>query len=519
MNQISLERGQSVLDGYVSHLPETRGELLGWGKVEARKNLSIPPYPLDLFPEILRDAIEEVQHATQAPLPLVAQAGLSALAVSSQGLISVARDETLRSPVSLFMLSIAESGERKTTCDGHFTQPIREWQAREADRLQPEVVAYNTELDSWKAARTGLLDAIKAASRAGESIVELQSQLAGHDKERPEPVRVPRLVYNDITSEQLIVSLAKEWPSAIEASSEAGSIFGSHGTNSENAMRYFALRNVLWDGGEFSSDRRTVESVCVRDVRLSASLAVQRSAFDSFNERTGGLARGMGTWARYLVCEPESTQGTRFYRAPSANMPRRAAFHRKLTELLSTPIHVRHDGGIDTSLLRFSNAGQKVWIEHFDAVERELGGNGEFVSVRDVASKTLDNAARIAALFHVLERGQTGEIGATHAHAGCLIAIWYLSEAKRIFGGEQADTGAVKLEKFLIAQCQKTGDSKVSRSLVLTNGPYALRKVKSLNDAIESLSAHGRIIVDKGTIEVHPDLIDNPMESEHEHSF
>ena len=87
---------------------------------------------------------------------------------------------------------------------------------------------------------------------------------------------------------------------------------------------------------------------------------MQRQAFDVFNERTGGLARGMGTWARYLLCEPESTQGTRFYREPCVNMPKRAAFHCRITQLLDKPISISPTGGIDTALLKFSREGQAV---------------------------------------------------------------------------------------------------------------------------------------------------------------
>ena len=115
------------------------------------------PYPLDLLPTVMQAAIDEVQGATQAPVPLVAQAALATLAVAGQGLVGVARDATLKSPTSLFMCAIAPSGERKTTVDGHFMQPVRDWQAKETERLKPEVEAQATEFDAWKSARTGLL--------------------------------------------------------------------------------------------------------------------------------------------------------------------------------------------------------------------------------------------------------------------------------------------------------------------------------------------------------------------------
>lgn len=483
--------------------------LVGWEPLQSIKTDTYrAPYPLDLFPVGMQAAITEVQSTTQAPIALVAQAALAGLAVAVQGLVSVARDATLRSPVSLYMLAIAPSGERKTTCDSHFIQPVREWQSKEMERLKPELDAFTSEFDGWKSARAGLLDAIKGAARNGESIDVLEAQLKAHDADRPEAVRVPRLIYADITTEQLIYLLAKQWPSAIESSSEAGTIFGSHGTNADNVMKYFAARNVLWDGGEFTTDRRTTESLSANGVRLSASLSVQRQAFDVFNERTGGLARGMGTWARYLLCEPESTQGTRFYREPSANMPKRAAFHRRITQLLDKPISINPTGGIDTSLLKFSRDGQAVWIEHYNAVEAELRAGGEFDGVRDVASKTADNGARLAALFHTFEHGDIGEIRAEHVRAGCLLAIWYLGEAKRIlFADDGASPHAGKLENYLAQQAIKLGTNTLSRRQVMQLGPYALRKKAALNDAIATLESLGRVRGNDNAIEVHPAIV------------
>jgi len=476
---------------------------------ESKPDSQRVPFPLDLLPTVMQAAIDEVQGATQAPVPLVAQAALATLAVAGQGLVGVARDATLKSPTSLFMCAIAPSGERKTTVDGHFMQPVREWQAKETERLKPEVDAQATEFDAWKSARAGLLDAIKSAAKTGESTEELTAQLKQHDTDRPEAIRVPRLIYSDVTTEQLIHLLAKQWPSAIESSSEAGQIFGSHGANSDNAMKYFAARNILWDGGEITSDRRTTDSICANGVRLSASLSVQREAFDAFNARTGDLARGMGTWARYFLCEPESTQGTRFYRPPTTNMPRRAAFHRRITELLDTLIKINHAGGIDVSVLQFSKAGHAVWVEHYNAIEKELRAGGEFENVRDVASKTADNGARLAALFHLFEHGDTGEIGETHARSGCLLAIWYLGEAKRLLLNHTGSSAlAEKLETYLIAQAVKTGTNSMSRKQVMQFGPNALRKRDKLNEAVAALEGIGRIRCVENSIELHPKLIE-----------
>ncbi len=54
--------------------------------------------------------------------------------------------------------------------------------------------------------------------------------------------------------------------------------------------------------------------------------------------------------------------------------------------------------------------------------------------MRDVASKSADNAARLAALFQVFEHGTAGAIGPEAFEGASRIAAWHLNEARRFFG-------------------------------------------------------------------------------------
>ena len=99
-----------------------------------------------------------------------------------------------------------------------------------------------------------------------------------------------------------------------------------------------------------------------------------------------------------------------------------------------------------------------AWVVFHDAIEAELRSGGELFDVRDVASKTADNAARISALFHVLEHGPQGAIGAAHFEGASRIAAWHLNEARRFFGelalpGELAN--AARLDRWLSDYCRR----------------------------------------------------------------
>jgi putative DNA primase/helicase len=469
-------------------------------------------YPLDALPDTIRAAVEEVQAFVKAPVPLVASSALAALSLACQAHVDAKRAEKLQGPVGLFLLTIADSGERKSTCDGFFTSAIRQYQEEQAEAMKPAVKEYQAELAAWEAERDGILSAVKDAGRKGKPTDKLRADLAQLQQDKPEPPRVPRLILGDETPENLAWSLAKQWPSAGVLSSEAGVVFGSHGMGKESAMRNLALLNVLWDGGAHSIGRRTSESFTVRGARLTMGLMVQETTLREYFSKAGGLARGTGFLARFLVAWPESTQGQRPFTDPPANWPHLAAFHRRIAAILNQPAPIDEDGALTPAMLSLAPDAKAAWREYHDAIESELASGGELHDVRDVASKSADNAARLAALFQVFEHGM-GAIGVDSFERASRIVAWHLSEARRFFGelalpAELAD--AARLDSWLIEYCKRERTHMVGKNHVRQHGP--LRDGARLDTAIRELVALDRLrLVRDGkrlTIQVNPALVE-----------
>ncbi len=221
-------------------------------------NAKIAPddYPSDALPQVLRLAVEEVHSFVQAPFSLVAGSALATLSLAAQAHIDVQRATKLQGPVSLFMLAIADSGERKSTLDGFFSTPIRAYEAEQRDLLKPQIEQYQAEEAAWSAEREGVLAKIKDCAKQGKPVTELRASLADLQRMKPIPPRVPRLLLGDETPENLGWTMAKDWPSVSIISSEAGVILGSVGMAKESAMRNLGFLNVAWDGGQHSVGRR-----------------------------------------------------------------------------------------------------------------------------------------------------------------------------------------------------------------------------------------------------------------------
>lgn len=469
-------------------------------------------YPLDALPDTIRAAVEEVAAFVKAPLPLVAGSALGALSLAIQAHCDIQRAPLLTGPVGLFMLSIADSGERKTTCDGFFTKAIRQYEAEQAELAAPLLKDYAAELAAWNAEREGLLSAIKDAGKKDMPTQKHRDDLKELEHHKPEPPRIPRLILGDETPENLAYTLAKNWPSAGVVSSEAGVVFGAHGMGKDSIMRNLGLLNVLWDGKELSIGRRSSESFTVKDARLTVALQIQESTLRAFFDKSGALARGTGFLARFLVAWPESTQGFRPFTDPPDTWPKLARFHQRITEILNTPAPLKDQGGLDPVLLTFTPAAKSDWIAFHDAIENDLRAGGELYDVRDVASKTADNAARLAALFHVFTHGIGGAVDIDSFEGASRIAAWHLSESRRFFGelalpAELAN--AARLDAWLIDYAKRERTRLISKRHVLQHGP--IRNDAALVAALKELDEldRARLVQDgkRKTIKINPALL------------
>lgn len=478
------------------------------------------PYPIDALPLAIRAAVEEVQSFVQAPLAMVATSALTAVSLAVQAHFDVKRLEKLHGPVGIYALILGDSGERKSTTDGFFTRAIRDFEVAQAEAAKPALADYKAAIEAWEAKRGGIKEKIRELAKAGKPTGEMESALRDLERDKPQRPRVPTMIFSDITQEELGYRLANEWPSASILSAEAGAVFGSHGMSKDSAMRFLSTLNLLWDGASIGSSRRTVESWKVRSARLTVALMVQEPTIREFFTRSGALARGTGFLARFLVAWPESTQGTRMIDAdapdgPSA-WPHLAAFHQRITDILNMPVPMDDDGGLTPAMLTMTAEAKSAWVMFFNAIESGLGRGGELYDVRDVASKTADNAARLAALFQVFQGGG-GAIGLDALNGACQVAAWHLSEARRFFGElalppELAD--AARLDTWLIEHCQQERTRMVSKRYTRQYGP--LRDGARLDAAIKELCELERVQVLKDgkslTIQLNPAL----MEVSHE---
>jgi putative DNA primase/helicase len=458
------------------------------------------PYPVWALPSLIRDAVEEVAGYVQAPAALIAAAALSAVSTAVQSCFSVERSLGLDGPATLFFLTVAESGERKSSVDGIFTADVREWQAAQGSTHRERMAAYRAALEDWERTDEELRRNIGANHIQVPAEANLDPRII-HEMNKPrKPVR-RRLLREDDTQEALAVALAK-YPVASIISAEAGTIFGSHGMNAEAVTRNLAQANQLWDGRLPHRGRVGSGDVEVEVVRVTMGLAVQPAVLEAFIAKTGGLARDIGFLARFLFSWPETAQGLRPFKEAPADRPGQRAFSARMQQLLSIEPQFDEHDRLLTKYVGFDDAASAVWVSFHDEVEEKLNYDHEYAGIRAVASKAADNAARIACCLHVFCGDHNQGIGRESVESATALMRWYLAEAVRYASSADAApelADARLLEEWLVArvrqQPKQAAAVLISANKALKLGPARLRTKKRFDEALELLSDHYRVLL------------------------
>jgi len=463
-------------------------------------------YPIDAMPSPLKNAITSYKAYGQQPLPIIACSALANISLACQGLANVARDKYLVSPISLYFLTIASSGERKSAVDSAFSSPIQSWLEKMHEQLAPQVQSGLSFHKAWKIEREAILNQLKRAAIDGSDTYEYKKSLELIDKEEPEIPCLPTLYFEDTTQEALATHLALGWPSGALWSDEAGIFLGSHSMQS-NPTRFVALLNRLWDGKTTTAHRKTSQSFVIKDRRLTVNLMMQPILLDKMNPQEDGINRQSGFMARCLIAYPRSSMGSRFYNEPPENMDFLKDYNKLITNCLNHSEGLTVNGCTNLPVISLSRLAKEKWIRYFNSIESGLAKNSQWFAIKDFAAKSAENIARLATLFHLFE-GKQGDISVESIEQSIEIINWHLIETKILLssGDEKKSVGnAKKLSRWL----ESRGSACVEWREFQRLSP--IRSKEQLQNAINQLIEHNilqeKTINSKKTFEVNPDLI------------
>ncbi|MFP8282055.1 YfjI family protein [Pseudomonas aeruginosa] len=348
---------------------------------------------------LLEAAVTEAVRELQISREMALMSAFGAMATVSQGHINVRMPTGHQVPTSLMLLTIAESGERKTTTQNHFFNAISVRNDEAHTAYQTALVEQKIKHQLWSTHKRHLERAYSklAGQEDEEELLTAQKNIEEHLRAEPPPPRSGKFLYEDTTPQALVQMLYENTPNGCLLTSEANSIF------SGKALGELDKLNTLWDGGSVIVDRISREGFILQNARLTLSLMAQPSVISRFMGKRGEEARGTGFLARFFVVKPQPMAGQRDTK-PLSELPRRTAFNDRLRQILDTPTP------LNRQVLHFSEAASEAWYKHSQYLENQMQENGLYYYLKDHASKLLENTSRLAAVLHTFERTSESDI-------------------------------------------------------------------------------------------------------------
>ncbi|WP_164549765.1 YfjI family protein [Altericroceibacterium xinjiangense] len=438
------------------------------------------PYPVEVLGP-LRPAVEAVQRRTQAPVAIPAQSALSVAALAVQGFANV---ETLGgwAPLSLYCLTVAASGERKSSCDAPLMAAMREFEREQAAIYREARKERALDLAIWKKRHDTLLGKMK--NGAGD-----KAELAALGPE-PAPLPLPDRLVSEPTYEGLTRLFAEGQPSLGLFSDEGGQFLGGFAMSQDNKQKTLAALNDLWMGNPIKRTRQGDGAFTLHGRRLSLHLMVQPVVAHGF--LADPLAGDTGFLPRCLVCQPESTIGFRLHDAGVRDDAPVRAFADRLNAILNTEMAM----DLETRELRprrlpLSSEAKALLIRFSDNVERAQRPGGEMEPVRGHASKAAEQAARIAGVLTLWRDLEAAQVSGDAMECAIKLALFYLCEAQRLANAatlSDAVSKAEALRKWMLSP--SWGKPWLTVRDVLRRGPNRLRESPEAKKAVQMLVEH-----------------------------
>ncbi|PRW92713.1 MULTISPECIES: YfjI family protein [Pseudomonas] len=438
------------------------------------------PYPVQALGGILGPVVERMAEVIGVPQALAAQSVLAASALATQGHAGLQLDGR-NYPLSLYLITVAASGDRKTAADRCALLPAREWEREQWQRYREQLSRY------------------RAAQRQAQRINPADPDSANGLPLEAEP-SAPRLITTDPTIEALIKGLCHDLPSMGLFCDEGGQFLGSSTMSRDNRLKAVTTLSSLWDGSPIDRARSMAgESLRAYDRRLSLHLMLQ--PYLAMQLLSDALLQGQGILGRCLITWPTSLAGQRSYQSVDLSKdPALKRYHHRLSALFHRPWSLSADGALRLSPLTLSPLARRRWIDLHDAIEAQLGEFGELASVRPSGSKAADNLLRVAGILAVVEESSVVEVD--HIQRASALVGYYLTEIQRLT--EQEPVCRVKEEADRLLRWLQVKDWKrFSIRELNRNGPrFARKSSRHTAKLLVELIDHQWLITDGHTFEV-----------------
>jgi len=441
------------------------------------------PFPVDALPAWVGDMVAAVTEFTQTPPDLAGCIALAALSTAAGGRAEVEVRGSWREPANLFTVVVLPPGSRKSAVFAALIRPLLAAEATLIERTKPAIVEADLALRvAAKAADRAANAAAATSDPAARDRLLADAAAAAMSAEAITVPPLPRLVADDVTSEQA-ASLLAEQGGRLAVLSPEGGIFATL------AGRYSGAPNLEvflkgHAGDMLRVDRRSRPAEHVDRPALTLGLAVQPEVLRDIAQMPG--FRGKGLLGRILFAVPENTVGRR--RIGTDPIPH--AIAENYGDNLSALVLSLADQREPAVLPLTAEANERVLAIERDT-EPRLAPAGNWAHIVDWGSKYVGAVARLAGLIHLAEHGDGKPIDGNTLDRAVMLGRYFADHALAAFDDMGADP-LVDDARHVLAWIERTSNERFTkRDLFSAMSRGRFRKAGDLDPVLNLLTGYG----------------------------
>ncbi|MBA4178598.1 MAG: hypothetical protein C0505_18865 [Leptothrix sp. (in: Bacteria)] len=414
-----------------------------------------PDYPVAALGP-LAPACEAIARAGQVQPAMVGQTLLGAASLLTQGLFNVETMNGAR-PLSLYLLTLGDSGDGKSTAQGAALAPVTEWQRQQAREYGQD----QREFERAKATRK-------------------------KNDDPPEAPQCPFRLVGDATVEGLRRDLDSGVCSQGVFTDEAAAILSGYGMSADHRSKTAGVFSKLWDSGHLSVSRVTGGRVERYGRRLALHWLIQPMA--ASETIADPMLSALGFWPRFLAAWPEQQAPRLAQPFRPETLPAVSEYWRRCDELLAEALP---DDAGDCAALPLADDARALLGRAFESFELEARRGG-LRPVKPFALRASEQACRVAGVLAAFA-GDARVTGETMRGALALVAYSLKTWQAFIDEGatDQRGADALRLYQYLT---DRPGWGE-QLAVIVNSGPVCVRSKDKRDAALAVLEAAGLVAV------------------------
>jgi hypothetical protein len=441
------------------------------------------PFPLSQF-------VGELMTAGETPGAMAVMGVLGMLAVCCQKKFRVQNDGRHSEPLSLYLLSAAKSGERKSSVMSKAREPLSLWERQEANRMQPEI-AEATSRRKADESRVEYLRKKAAKEPNAEKREKVMGEILQIERELPAVPVAPCLTTSDATLEALAPHMERQGERMAVVSDEGG-IFEILAGIYSNGQPKLDLALQGFDGGEVRIVRAMGREVNLRNPALSFVLFTQPEVLEKACRNPA--FRGRGLVQRFLFVVPSQRIGFRQLPddSPGVSEGIKKTWESIVLRLLDEKQSKNDFGEPIARMIRLDRGAFRVWKDYQRELEPLMRPGGRWHFETGWCSKFPGAVARIAGLLHcaLAAHGHCGPDAVPMSESTMHMAVslgrkleQHALKAFGVAGMNDVEKLAAKIAGWL-QEKQATGVSRRD----IQRGPCSGLSREAMNDALDLLA-------------------------------